>query len=60
MGTNNLLSIHNSQGKIVKIVPIDEQFIVTLDLSSLPNGLYFLSILGNYSAAKSETFIIQH
>ena len=60
VGPKNLLSIHNSQGKLVKIVPINEQLIVTLDLSSLPNWLYFLSILGNYSAAKSETFIIQH
>ncbi|MFN0175820.1 MAG: T9SS type A sorting domain-containing protein, partial [Saprospiraceae bacterium] len=59
-GKHTLLRILDAQGGLVKTIAVNEAHTVSLDLTSLPNGLYFLSLLGDGTIAEPLSFIIQH
>gem|GEM_PF-4188117 len=59
-GKHTLLRILDARGGLVKTITVNEAQTVDIDLTSLPNGLYFLSLLGNGTTAEPLSFIIQH
>ncbi|MFN0175332.1 MAG: T9SS type A sorting domain-containing protein, partial [Saprospiraceae bacterium] len=59
-GKYTLLRILDARGGLVKTIAVNEAHTVSLGMTGLPNGLYFLSLLGNDTTAEPLSFIIQH